>query len=215
MKTNKYILGKRIIALGMVIVIMACNLSSSDKATPTPTVTPTPKATVTITLTPTTTPTITIDDSSVPTSTPSPNQCEGLSGEIEMQIMVGPAEAVGLEPFAVGSIPFTVKSEGEAFVIEGGGTIDYQQTLEEEWGTYSVELAANANINGDCQGDQPIGVLHMIIEMSGEQYVEVRSEGYQGDFPWSGSQEFNLSFPIEEGSAVQGEGWEFLLHLDE
>ncbi len=212
MKTNKYVFGKLIIALGMMIVITACNPLPGDEATPTPTVTPTPKTADSPTLTPT--PTITIGDISTPTFTPNPNPCEGLSGVIEMQILVGPGEAVGLEPYAVGSIPFTVKSEGEAFVIEGGGAIAYQQTLVEEWGTFSVELDEDATINGDCQGDQPIGVLHMIIEVSGEQYVEVRSEGYQGDFPWSGTHEFDLSFPIEEGAAAEGEGWVFVLHLD-
>ena len=51
--------------------------------------------------------------------------------------------------------------------------------------------------------------------MSGDQMVEIRSEGYQADFPWSGTQELDLSFPLEEGALSEGEGWAFALHLND
>jgi hypothetical protein len=210
MKTNKYILGKLIVALGMLIVTSACNPSPNISATPTPTIKPTSTIKITPTVTPS--PTITIGNSNLPS--PSSNQCEGLSGELEMQVLVGPADAVGLEPVAIGSIPFTVITEGDTFAVEGNGAIAYQETLEKEWGTYTVEFDLEAVIDGDCQGDEQIGVLNMIVETSGEQFVEISSEGYQGEFPWAGSQEFELSFPIEEGAAAEGEGWTFLLHLN-
>ena len=64
-----------------------------------------------------------------------PEVCDGLGGNIEMQVLVGPSEVVGLEPLAIGTIPFTVRSDGEVNLIEGGGLIDYQDVLEKEWGS--------------------------------------------------------------------------------
>ena len=36
------------------------------------------------------------------------SRCDSLNGELELQVLVGPAEVVGLEPLAIGSIPFSV-----------------------------------------------------------------------------------------------------------
>ncbi len=195
MKHNVNEIWKMIIILGIVFFIMGCSLSSNPSVKPTPTST------------------VTSGGSGPPL--PGSNRCDGLSGEFEMKVLIGPSEAVGLEPFGVGSIPFSVVSDGGANVVQGGGTISYQDLLEEEWGTYTVEFDLAAELSGDCVGDEQSGVLNIAIVMSGEQMVEVRAEGFQGDYPWTGSTEFNLSFPIEEGSTAEGEGWAFVLHLNE
>ena len=191
--------GKLFFALVILIVMMACNLSSNIEAPPTPTITPTSTSTPVV----------------IDLPSPSTNRCDGVSGDIEMQVLIGPSDAVGLEPVAVGNIPFTVGSEGEEYTISGNGPITYEDVLEKEWGTYSVEFDMEAVISGDCQGDEQTGILNMFVETSGEQLVEVKAEGYQGNFPWTGTQEFNLSFPIEEGATAEGKGWAFVLHLNE
>lgn len=189
MKNNQNIMGKIIIGMGIAIIILGCGVSTSISPTPTPT------------------------NSNFPSSN-SNDRCEGLSGELEMQILVGPADVVGLEPFAVGNIPFSVVSEGGANVIEGGGAISYQDVLVQEWGTYTVVFDLEAVVSGTCEGDEQGGVLNMTVQTSGDQLVEVRAEGFQGDYPWTGSHEFNLVFPIEAGAKAEGEGWTFLLHLN-
>jgi len=202
MKTYRSIWSNLFIILGLAIFVAACSQSGNNTETlpPSPTNTATPTAIV--------------GDSNLPTPTPAPNLCDGLGGNIEMQVLVGPSDVVGLEPLAIGTIPFTVMPAGDAYLIEGGGLIDYQDVLEKEWGTYTVEFDQEAVLSGDCQGGEHSGVLNMVVETSGEQLVEVESEGYQGEFPWSGTQTFNLNFPIEEGSTAEGEGWAFVLHLD-
>jgi hypothetical protein len=203
-KTYQSIWSKTIVVLGFVVVIIACNTSANPGTAPTPSITVKPAITAT--------PTITIGDPILPSA--QPGQCDGLSGNIEMQVLIGPAEVVGLEPLAIGSIPFSVTPMGDAYVIEGGGSITYQDVLEKEWGTYTVEFDLQAVVSGSCQGDEHSGELNMAVETNGEQFVEVEAEGYYGEFPWAGSHEFNLSFPIEEGSEVAGEGWAFVLHLN-
>lgn len=141
--------------------------------------------------------------------------CEGLSGELEMQVLVGPAEVVGLEPVAVGAIPFTVVPQADGHILQGGGSISYQDTLTKDWGTYTVSFALEGTVSGTCTSSENSGTLNVSITMSGEQLVEVRSEGFQGDYPWSGTHEFNLSFPITAGATAEGEGWSFVLHLNQ
>jgi hypothetical protein len=201
MKNHWKTWSKLIVILGLTILVAACSQSGDNTATlpPSPTITATPTAIV--------------GDINLPT--PTPNRCDGLGGNIEMQVLVGPSEVVGLEPVAIGNIPFTVTSAGEAYLIEGGGLIDYQDVLEKEWGTYSVAFNLEAVLSGDCQGNGQNGTLNMVVESSGEQLVEVDAEGYHGEFPWEGSHTLNVSFPIEEGSTAEGEGWSFVLHLDE
>ena len=54
---------------------------------------------------------------------------------------------------------------------------------------------------------------HLVLEMSGEQLVVVDAEGFYGEYPWSGTQTRDLSYPLEEGATAQGEGWAVVLHL--
>ena len=144
------------------------------------------------------------------TPTLQPNPCENLSGALEMQILVGPAEAVGLEPVAVGSIPFSVTTGNGAYLVQGNGPIAYEAQLQEAWGTYTVTLDMDAEVTGECLASE---MLDLTVTASGNQMVEVRAEGFSGDYPWEGTQTLNLSFPLEEGVSVEGEGWIFILHL--
>ncbi len=75
-----------------------------------------------------------------------------------------------------------------------GGTISYEEVLQEEWGTFTVSLDMEATVDGECEGTSGSEVLNITVEMSGEQMVEVRAEGFQGDYPWSGTHEFAFSF---------------------
>jgi hypothetical protein len=184
-----------IFSAGIAIIILttACSPSSNLTSTPTPTLN---------------------GGGFVPLPTIT-SVCEGLAGTIEMQVLVGPSEVVGLEPIAIGSIPFSVASAEGANLVEGSGDLSYQDVLEQEWGTYTVNFDQVAAISGVCEGNEQSGVLNLVISTAGEQLVEVISEGFQAEYPWSGTQEFNLSLPIEEGTTGQGEGWTFVLHLSE
>jgi hypothetical protein len=191
----------KLLILGLVIFMTACSLTSNPSLAPTPNPTFTPTPTVRVPL----------------VVTPSPkleSRCEDLSGTLEIQILVGPAEAVGLEPFAVGEIPFSVLTEGGTYRVQGGGPISYQEVLAEEWGTYTVSLEMDTTIDGQCGGDTGSEALHMTIESTGEQMLEVRADGFSGDYPWSGTSMVNLTFPLEDGNTQTGEGRAFVLHLD-
>lgn len=130
-----------------------------------------------------------------------------------MRVLVGPAEVVGLEPFAVGNIPFAVTTGEEPYVVQGGGPISYADVLVEQWGTYEVTLNMQTTINGECLAGASGEELQMTLEMTGEQMVEVTAEGFHGEYPWAGTASFDVSFPLVEGATVQGEGWAFVLHL--
>jgi hypothetical protein len=182
-----------ICVLGIILSSVSCGRSSSSNSTSTPT----------------------ISGGSSDLSQQDSNKCIGLNGELEMQVLVGPSEVVGLEPLAVGIIPFQVISDEGTNIIQGNGSISYQDVLEEQWGTYTVDFQLETEVSGECIGNKQSEILYIMIDMSGEQTVEVRAEGFQGDYPWSGSQEYNLSFPIVEGATVEGEGWAFILHIVE
>jgi hypothetical protein len=198
----------KLATVAIIILMMACSTIST--LSPTPTTSPSSSPIVS----PTPTPTKVNQGAPEVQLSPTASKCEGLSGELEMQVLVGPAEVVGLEPYVVGEIPFSVVSGGDTYIVEGGGAIVYQQVLEEDWGTYTVSLDMQSTIDGTCGGDAGSEVLNMTIEMSGEQIVEVRAEGFQGDYPWTGTHELNLSFPLEDGATANGEGWTFVLHLN-
>ena len=181
----------------IVIFMMACSL------TPNPNLTPTPTSTLTVVV------------PLIVTPSPKPeSRCEDLSGTLEIQVLVGPAEAAGLEPFAVGEIPFSVLAEAGTYRVQGGGPISYQEVLSEEWGTYTVSLDMDTTIDGQCGGDARSEALNIAVEMSGEQMLEVRADGFSGDYPWSGTTTVDLTFPLEEGNMQEGEGRAFILHLD-
>jgi len=145
----------------------------------------------------------------------STSRCDGLSGSLEAQLLVGPADAVGLEPLAVGEIPFSVVSSGEPYSVEGANSIEYDDVLIEEWGTYTVSFNMDVTFYGECSGAEGAEQLTGEVTMSGNQMVEVEAEGFQGEYPWNGTQEITLAFPLQEGATMSGEGWQFVLHLDQ
>jgi hypothetical protein len=146
---------------------------------------------------------------------PTESRCKGLSGTLEVQILAGPAAAVGLEPFGVGKVPFSVVSDSPPFAVQGGGSVSYHNMLQENWGTYKVDLDLALTVTGECTGAAGMELLEVSVELSGDQMVEVRAVGFQGDYPWSGSQTLALSFPLQEGAMAAGEGWSFVLHLNQ
>ena len=198
------------VAVGMLAFLGAC----APPTTPSPTATPTPLPSPTVPAPAIPTPTATPESGVVGVTTPpAASRCEGLRGNLEVQVLVGPAEAVGLEPVAVGAIPFSVVSDEKGYLVQGDGALSYQETLQKEWGTYSVSLDMEGTIEGTCGGDQGREALDLTVTMSGEQMVEVRAEGFQGDYPWEGRHEMDLTFPLEDGASAEGEGWVMVLHL--
>jgi hypothetical protein len=185
-----------IIFLIVMVTLSSCN--SAPAASEDPTVTPTPTKAMQVV---------------PPTSTEIPSKCAGLAGELEVQMLVGPAEVVGLEPHAVGNIPFAVTTGETPYLIQGGGGIDYSDLLVEEWGTYEVTMNLDFVITGECDADGNGGELVLAVEMTGNQLVVVISDGFHGEYPWEGTHTIDLDFPLEEGASFAGEGYTFILHL--
>lgn len=187
--------------------------TSTATAAATPTATATVPAAETAAMTPTPTPTA---EPVVLPATPSPavaSRCQGLAGTLEVQVLVGPAEAVGLEPVAVGNVPFRVTTQQPPYWVEGQAPITYEAVLAEAWGTYTVNMDLEMAVSGECQGEAGSELLDLVLDMSGEQLVVVESEGFQGEYPWSGTHALDLSFPLQEGATAEGEGWVVVLHL--
>jgi hypothetical protein len=130
-----------------------------------------------------------------------------------VQVLVGPAEAVGLEPVGVGHVAFNVKGDQPPYWVEGQAPISYEAVLEEKWGSYTVSMDLELAVSGECSGEAGSEQMDLVLEMTGEQLVVVEAEGFQGEYPWSGSHSLNLSFPLQEGASAEGEGWVVVLHL--
>lgn len=143
-----------------------------------------------------------------------PSPREGRTGELDVQVLVGPAEVVDLPPHLIGSIPFSVTTDENPFLVQGGGDIDYGEILVEEWGTYEVKMVMQITVDGECVERDSGGELHLALEMTGTQLVEVTSPEFHGVYPWEGTHTLVLEFPLEEGAIMEGEGWTFILHLN-
>lgn len=180
-----------------ILIIIGCSFLSSTETNPPPTTTPT-------------------EAGGLVPSEPDlkKNLCDGLKGSLEMLLLVGPSDAVGLEPHAVGEIPFETVAESNNFKVEGGGPLEYyEEVLEAEWGTFTVKFETDTIISGTCTSTEAGGSLNLNIQAIGDQMVEVRAEGFQMDYPWSGTPELGVTFPVEEGATQEGEGWILLLHI--
>jgi hypothetical protein len=188
------------IVIAMVLLLLsACGMNTAlgiQQATPTPT------------------PTVPVVDEPPPTET-IPSMCEGLMGELEVQILVGPADAVGLSSHTVGDIPFAVTSVDKPYLIQGGGYFNYADILVEEWGTYEVTMNINGFVSGECQADISTGTIDLIFEMTGSQLVEVTADGFHQEYPWEGTHTMEFVLPLEEGASVEGEGYAIVLHLSQ
>jgi hypothetical protein len=218
-------------AVALALSLAACGTSPTPAADQITTIPPTEEVKPTASAPPTATPT----QAAIPTEEPPPSptatytpppaaaisptppppssRCEGLAGDIEIQVLVGPAEAVGMEPEAVGDAPFSVVSSEPPYLVQGGSSIAYEGVQTHEWGTYSVSLDMEITLSGECTGTGGEEALYLILEATGEQMVVVEATGFQGEYPWSGSHTFDLTFPLVEGATVQGEGYTFVLHL--
>jgi hypothetical protein len=193
MKTKHNWWWARFVIIFTLFTMIGCSILSTSKPNPTPAPTPTPT-----------------NDFVLIT-----NRCEGLNGSLELQVLVGPSDAVGLEPLAVGEIPFSVINDGGSYTVQGGGNLTYEDILEEEWGTYTVKFYMDTIVAGICALTDAGEKLNMNLKASGDQMVEVRAEGFQGDYPWTGTHEFDLIYPLEEGATQEGEGWMLVLHIHE
>ena len=213
MMVKRYILGTvvRVVIMGAVLGLAACGGGAPEEGP-----TPTPEAAPAATATPTPTPVPVEVSEPSPTPPPAPeaNRCQGLSGSLEVRVLVGPAVATGMEPLAIGNVPFSVVTDEAPYVLEGGGAVGYDEVLTEEWGTYEVTMDLDVTIGGVCEGEADPAELAMMIEVAGEQMVIVTAEGFQGEYPWSGTYTFEERFPVQEGATAAGEGWEFVLHID-
>lgn len=199
----------------MSLTVQSCTPSgTTDSATPTPTPTTAATSAPMATATPTPTPISVLPERPTATATQPPTKCEGLTGYIEVSIQVGPAEAVGLTPVAVGQIPLSVSGSSDPYAVQGSSPIDFADTLVEEWGTYAVTLNMQSIVNGTCSGSAGAETLQLSAEMSGDQLVVVTSEGFNAEYPWNGTHSFDLTFPVLDGAVVQGEGWAFTLHVN-
>lgn len=196
------------LAIFLVLVCISCAANPAGTAAPSATL----QAPV---VTAEKTPTLPMMGGATVPPTQSVDICAGLGGSLEMQVLVGPADAVGLEPVAVGNVPFSIVSSDGANIAQGSGSINYQNVLVEVWGTYTVSFDMVASVSGGCVASEQGGVLNLTISTSGEQLVEVEAEGFQGSYPWAGSPEISISLPIEEGAMAEGEGWVFVLHLNQ
>jgi hypothetical protein len=142
------------------------------------------------------------------------NICNGLSGNFEMQILVGPSDAVGLEPFGVGFIPFTVEFDQDLYLVKGEGTIDYEDVLEFQGGTFTVFFDMLGKVDGVCTQEDNGGVLDFTFEMTGDQVFIVDTGNMQTEYPKSFEDEFDYSFPVVDGATESGNEWALILHLD-
>ena len=195
----------------LLLAMMSCSRTTSPgggKATPTPTPTAinSPTGEKTKTVTPAApgllTPEITL--------TPSP--CKGLSGELEVEVLVGPAAAVGMPPFSIGVIPFTVSSQ-EPYTMQGKTHLSYNKTVYIGPNSYTVTLELDAVLTGECGVDNGINSLNMAVTLSGEQNIVAVIELVPHTFPWKGTTTINASLPIQDGATANGEVWIFILHL--
>ena len=145
-----------------------------------------------------------------------PDPCSGLTGSLELKLLVGPSGAIGLEPYTSATIPFKVDSSEGIHQVAGNGPITYyEDILQAEWGSFSVKFEGETEISGTCFSHEDRAWLDIVLQMNGEQIVTVIIDGMEMAYPWSGTPTIQASFPLEEGAQAMGEGWLLLLHLNE
>ena len=150
-----------------------------------------------------------------PTATPEPaDACAGFSGSLEVQVLIGPSDAVGLEPVAVGAVPIAAAGATSPHPVSGQTYVTYQDALVEEWGSFTVYFDADIAVDGTCTDTNGVATLDLEVTMTGSQLVEVRSEGFNADYPWEGTYTLPARMPAEDGASVEGEGFAFTLRLN-
>lgn len=162
--------------------------------------------------TPTLTPTPALGGILTPTPTAEPaSGCAGMAAQLEIQILAGPAEAVGLEPYAIGAVPISASAAGPPYPVTGGGGITYADVYQADWGTYTVEMDLNFTVSGTCTGPAGQEQLNLLVTMAGSQLITVDAQEFQGEYPWSGTQELAVTLPLTDGASAAGEGWGIVL----
>ena len=143
------------------------------------------------------------------------NPCDGLTGTLELQLLVGPSEAVGLTPYTMANIPFQVTGEDGVYLVQGNGATEYyEDVLEAEWGSYTVQFEGETTVSGTCVANDTSRALNVYVQMEGEQTVVIVVEGMETTYPWAGTPSVTASFPLEDGAQQGGEGWMLVLHID-
>lgn len=217
-----------VVLVSVLLLLTACGgtqvkpVSSSPTPTPTPLPaaqrpTSTPEAVgsgPSDAPTPTLAPTATSTTSPTPSPTLSP--CDGLTGHLEVRILVGPAAAVGLETHAVGSIPFTINSGRTPYSVSGGDHISFHDVLSEDDIHYDVSFEADVVFEGTCEGGPGGTQLLLGLEMAWDQVVVVTAEDFHRTYPKSGENAANVTLPLIDGASASmggGEGMEVVLRL--
>jgi hypothetical protein len=143
------------------------------------------------------------------------NPCLGASGTLALQLLVGPSEAVGLEPITFVELPFAVDMVDNTYLVVGSGPVQfYEDVYEADWGSFSVTFEGETLLEGVCHPVPEPGMLEVTLTMTGQQTVVVNVEGVETTYPWSGSPTIQASLPLVEGAEAAGEGWTLILHLD-
>lgn len=165
---------------------------------------------------PTVTPPPTATAAPSPTPSPTASPCEGVSGNLEVRVLVGPAAAVGLETHAVGSIPFSVSPEGPPFAVDAGGHISFHDVLSEDEIHYDVSFEADVSFDGVCEIGPGGAQLLLGLVMAWDQVVEVTAEDFHEVYPADGENAADLTLPLIDGATASvggGEGMEVVLRL--
>jgi hypothetical protein len=188
------------ITLLLAVALLGCSKPSPQEAGPSSDTTPTPTE---------------FAGGAVVTPAEGQNACEGLTGTLELQLLIGPSEAVGLSPYTFATIPFQVIHEGDSYLVQGGGPVEYyEDILTADWGSFAVTFEGDTAVQGECLASDGDGTLDVIVEMVGQQTVVVTVEGMETTYPWEGSPTVEATFPLVEGAQVSGEGWNLTLHLN-
>jgi len=132
-------------------------------------------------------------------------------GRIEVRVVV--SEASGLvDPFTIGEIPFEVTTQYAPYRVAGRSKLIYKNKTEVDWGSYKGDINLLGTITGQCMTGENDGELRLTINMSGNQFVVIRSKGFNKQIPWSGGASIPLTFGYSEGYTMAGEEWLFILH---
>lgn len=205
----------------LMLALPACQPKTPPQETSTPTSkSPSSSPGLTVTLTPT--PLTASSEEEVPP--PDQGACDRLAGEIEVQLTLPYAEAAELDPIARGTLPLRI--DPETHQVQGQGHISYDKMntwiFEDGKETAEVFLELDLQVDGKCVEEASGGELQLTL-------VAVHMEEHGGttcgyppgeckDAPVMGpeQQSFALSFPLEDGAALEEEdwtSWTFTLHL--
>ncbi len=89
-----------------------------------------------------------------------------------------------LAPYTFADIPFQVTREREAYIVSGGGPVEYDQdVLTADRGSFSVTCDGDTAISGVCRPSGSSGTLDVRVERDGQQIVVVVVDGMETSYP--------------------------------